>query len=51
MGRPDLKPCPRQCMVWPNAIYQRVENVENFQKKNPKTRKVKKMLHVYHFEN
>ncbi len=20
MGRPDLKPCPRQCTVWPNAI-------------------------------
>ncbi len=19
MGRPDLKPCPRQCTVWPNA--------------------------------
>ncbi len=19
MGKPDLKPCPRQCTVWPNA--------------------------------
>ncbi len=21
MGRPDLKPCPRQCTIWPNASY------------------------------
>ncbi len=21
MGKPDLKPCPRQCTVWPNAIF------------------------------
>ncbi len=25
MGRPDLNPCPRQCMVWPNALGEHVQ--------------------------